>query len=154
MENENIMENENYDDQTANETFEIPLQTRKRGRKSIYLERRNNEQHNEENQPSVDEFEDPNKDRRKPGKRGRTQMKRVVKNKIKGVKETIEYNKRIQGIGEESARFQNYLGVLARALIPIKYKDWFEVPDHILENILVEATVSNFICIIIGIFFS
>ena len=65
-------------------------------------------------------------DRQKPierKSRGMTRKVMVIKNRSKGLKFLIKYNQDGIFIGDTSVYLTSYLGVLARTMVPIRYKD-------------------------------
>ena len=60
--------------------------------------------------------------------RGMTRKAMVIKNRSKGIKLIIKYNQDGIFVGDTSVHLTSYLGVLARTMVPIRYKDWRDVP--------------------------
>ena len=60
--------------------------------------------------------------------RGMTRKVMVIKNRSKGIKLLIKYNQDGIFVGDTSVHLTSYLGVLARTMVPIRYKDWQDVP--------------------------
>ena len=56
--------------------------------------------------------------------RGMTRKVMVIKNWSKGIKLLIKYNQDGIFVGDTSVHLTSYLGVLARTMVPIRYKDW------------------------------
>lgn len=67
--------------------------------------------------------------------RGSTTLPDVIKDRSSGVRKAIDYNENGQLIGNNSIKCSSYHGVLARTMIPICYKDWFEVPAELKEKL-------------------
>ncbi|KAF5958330.1 hypothetical protein HYC85_005555 [Camellia sinensis] len=67
--------------------------------------------------------------------RGSTTLPDVIKDRSSGVRKAIDYNENGQLIGNNSIKCSSYHGVLARTMIPICYKDWFEVPAKLKEKL-------------------
>ena len=77
-------------------------------------------------------------DGQKPIKRksqGMTRKEMVIKNRSKGIKLHIRYNQDGVFVGDTSMHLTSYLGVLARTMVPIRYKDWLDVPFQLKENL-------------------
>ena len=78
------------------------------------------------------------------GKRGPTQLEKLVKDRAKGASRiTVLFNARGQVIGP--AQFQSFLGSLARAHIPITIADWSGVSDKLKQQLWQTAFVSQVI---------
>ena len=54
--------------------------------------------------------------------RGMTQKSMVIKNRSKGIKLLIKYNQDEIFVGDISVHLISYLGVLARTMVPSRYK--------------------------------
>ncbi|GMQ07389.1 hypothetical protein CsSME_00051595 [Camellia sinensis var. sinensis] len=67
--------------------------------------------------------------------RGSTTLPNVIKDRSSSVRKAIDYNENGQLIGYNSIKCSSYLGVLARTMILICYKDWFEVPAELKEKL-------------------
>ncbi|KAF5939815.1 hypothetical protein HYC85_020982 [Camellia sinensis] len=63
--------------------------------------------------------------------RGSTTLLDVIKDRSSA----IDYNENGQLIGNNSIKCSSYHGVLARIMVPICYKDWFEVPGKLKEKL-------------------
>ncbi|KAH7838044.1 hypothetical protein Vadar_021409 [Vaccinium darrowii] len=92
----------------------------------------------ENNQPSNEDNTtpfsiDPKKKKRKG--RGSTRLPNVIKDRSSGVKKVIDYDDIGRPKGRNRPQFASYLGVLARTMVSIDYKDWFEVPVHIKDKL-------------------
>ena len=77
-------------------------------------------------------------DGQKPIKRksqGKTRKAMVIKNRSKGIKLLIKYNQDGIFVGDTSMHLISYLGVLARTMVPIRYKDWRDVPIQLKEKL-------------------
>ena len=80
---------------------------------------------------------DPN-DVQKPIKRnyrGMTQKCTIIKNRSRGIKLLIKYNKDGIFVGDASVHLTSYLGVLARTMVPIRYRDWRDVPIQLKDKL-------------------
>ena len=67
--------------------------------------------------------------------RGMTRKVMVIKNRSKGIKLLIKYNQDGIFVGDTSVHLTSYLGVLARIMVPIRYKDWRDVPIQLKEKL-------------------
>ena len=68
------------------------------------------------------------------GKRGPTQLEKLIKDRAKGaLKITVLFNKRGKVIGP--LQFQSFLGSLARAHIPITIAKWSGVSDQLKQQL-------------------
>lgn len=72
-----------------------------------------------------------NQQRKKTKSRGSTTPPDIIKARCSGVKKVIEYNERGQPIGVNRAKYANYLGVLARTMVPISIPNWFKVTPEL-----------------------
>ena len=86
--------------------------------------------------------------KKKNGKRGPTQMKKIIKNKVIGKKEKVKANWAGQPIGKGGKILQSYLGVLARSLIPVNIKTWHQVKDDKRDKRWAETNVSTYILLV------
>ena len=68
-------------------------------------------------------------------KRGAVTMHRIVKRKIRGIKDTVSFNAKGEPFGPVAAEMQSYIGVLARTKAPISYKSWKIVPEETRKKI-------------------
>ena len=59
----------------------------------------------------------------------------VIKNRRKEIKLLVKYNQDGICVGDTSVHLISYLGVLARTMVPIRYKDWQDVPIQLKENL-------------------
>ncbi|KAL6326223.1 hypothetical protein AAG906_001618 [Vitis piasezkii] len=66
--------------------------------------------------------------------RGMTRKHMIIKNRSKGVKLSVKYNLDGIFIGESAVHLTSYLGVLARTMVPIRYKTWHVVPKQLKDN--------------------
>ena len=76
--------------------------------------------------------------RKKPIKRksrGMTRKAMVIKNRSKGIKLLIKYNQDGIFVGDTSVHLISYLGVFARTMVPIKYKEWRDVPIQLKKKL-------------------
>ncbi|GMP78596.1 hypothetical protein CsSME_00034479 [Camellia sinensis var. sinensis] len=64
-----------------------------------------------------------------------TTLPDVIKDRSSAIRKAIEYNENGQPIGNNSIKCSSYHGVLARTVVPICYKDWFEVPAELKEKL-------------------
>ena len=67
--------------------------------------------------------------------RGMTRKVMVIKNRSKGIKLLIKYNQDGIFFGDTSVHLTSYLGVLTRTMVPIRYKDWRDVPIQLKEKL-------------------
>ena len=67
--------------------------------------------------------------------RGMTRKVMVIKNRRKGIKLLIKYNQDGIFVGDTSVHLTIYLGVLARTMVPVRYKDWRDVPIQLKEKL-------------------
>ena len=74
----------------------------------------------------------PNDDE-KDGKRGPTHSEKIVKDRARGIRLTVEFNDR--GQVTSPPPFQSFLGAQARAHIPITIADWTGVSPKLKESI-------------------
>ncbi|XP_028096032.1 uncharacterized protein LOC114295933 [Camellia sinensis] len=74
----------------------------------------------------------PIKSKKRKG-RGSTTLPGIIKAESSGVQKIIHYNEFGQPIGE--VQYPSYLGVLARTMVPIVYKDWHKVPKELKEKL-------------------
>ena len=76
---------------------------------------------------------------KKPG-RGPTKINRVVNKSNK----EVQFDKLGRVIiNEETTSFPTQLGILVRAQVSVRYKDWSEVPDDVKKKIWHEMKVNN-----------
>ena len=68
----------------------------------------------------------------------------IIKNRSKGVKLPVKYNLDGIFIGESAVHLTSYLGVLARTMVPIRYKTWHVVPKQLKDKLWnsIEVTIS------------
>lgn len=76
-------------------------------------------------------------------RRGPTQLERLQKQRVQGIKKDVMFNKHCQPIGKAGAQLQSYVGVLAREKVKISYKSWKQVPRDVKELIWVTVNVSE-----------
>ena len=76
--------------------------------------------------------------------RGMTRKHMIIKNRSKGVKLPVKYNLDAIFIGESAVHLTSYLGVLARTMVPIRYKTWHVVPKQLKDKLWdsIEVTIS------------
>ena len=67
--------------------------------------------------------------------RGMTRKVMVIKNRSKGIKLLIKYNQDGIFVGDTSVHLTSYWGVLARTMVPIRYKDWRDFPIQLKEKL-------------------
>ncbi|KAL6345063.1 hypothetical protein AAG906_013546 [Vitis piasezkii] len=67
--------------------------------------------------------------------RGMTRKHMIIKNRSKGVKLSVKYNLDGIFIGESAVHLTSYLGVLARTMVPIRYKTWHVVPKQLKDKL-------------------
>ena len=67
--------------------------------------------------------------------RGSTTLPDVIKDKSSGVRKVLHYNSKGQPIGTVTAKYNSYLGVLARTAISIRYKTWDDVEPWKKEKV-------------------
>ncbi|XP_059590774.1 uncharacterized protein LOC100261851 isoform X3 [Vitis vinifera] len=67
--------------------------------------------------------------------RGMTRKHMIIKNRSKGVKLPVKYNLDGIFIGESTVHLTSYLGVLARTMVPIRYKTWHVVPKQLKDKL-------------------
>ena len=67
--------------------------------------------------------------------RGMTRKEMVIKNRSKGTKLLIKYNQDGIFVGDTSVHLTSYSGVLARTMVPIRYKDLRDVPIQLKEKL-------------------
>ena len=78
-------------------------------------------------------------------KRGRTQMNKLVVQRIHGVKQSVKFNEYGQPVGEKASELQSFIGVLAREKVNINYNSWKQVPNEVKNMIWESVNVSNMI---------
>lgn len=101
----------------------------------------------EEEAPEETHIRDP---KQKNPPRGSTKGKQILKNKLKGKKEKMNYNQRSQPIGKEAIRYTTYLGALARnGWVPITLPDWHHADNVSLDMIWKEMKVSTIFLLVI-----
>ena len=68
----------------------------------------------------------------------------IIKNRSKGVKLPVKYNLDGIFIRESAVHLTSYLGVLARTMVPIRYKTWHVVPKQLKDKLWdsIEVTIS------------
>ena len=73
-----------------------------------------------------------------------TRKHMIIKNRSKGVKLSVKYNLDGIFIGESAVHLTSYLGVLARTMVPIRYKTWHVVPKQLKDKLWdsIEVTIS------------
>ncbi|RVW89704.1 hypothetical protein CK203_047223 [Vitis vinifera] len=64
-----------------------------------------------------------------------TRKHMIIKNRSKGVKLSVKYNLDGIFIGESAVHLTSYLGVLARTMVPIRYKTWHVVPKQLKDKL-------------------
>ncbi|RVW11876.1 hypothetical protein CK203_085683 [Vitis vinifera] len=64
-----------------------------------------------------------------------TRKHMIIKNRSKGVKLPVKYNLDGIFIGESAVHLTSYLGVLARTMVPIRYKTWHVVPKQLKDKL-------------------
>eukprot|EP00261_Vitis_vinifera_P021375 XP_010652578.2 PREDICTED: uncharacterized protein LOC104879870 [Vitis vinifera] len=64
-----------------------------------------------------------------------TQKHMIIKNRSKRVKLPVKYNLDGIFIGESAVHLTSYLGVLARTMVPIRYKTWHVVPKQLKDKL-------------------
>ena len=99
----------------------------------------------EENEPDATQEEEETPQITNKHTRGIVRLKKIIKDKIKGVKQVIKVNKKGQPIGKSAKDLQSYLGMQARTMVPINIKDWRSVPQTTLDNLWTDINVSNLI---------
>ena len=67
--------------------------------------------------------------------RGMTRKVMVIKNRSKGIKLLIKYNQDGIFVGDTYVHLTSYLGVLARTMVPIRYKDRRDVTIQLKEKL-------------------
>ena len=75
--------------------------------------------------------------------RGMTRKAMIIKNRSKGIKLLIKYNQDGICVGDSSVHLTSYLGVLARTMVPIRYKDWRDVPIPLKDKLWDSIEVTN-----------
>ncbi|CAL5326358.1 unnamed protein product [Camellia sinensis] len=80
-------------------------------------------------------FQQQNQNLIKKKGKGSTTLPDIIKDRSFAVRKAIEYNEKSQPIGNNSIKCSSYHRVLARTMIPICYKDWFEVPAELKEKL-------------------
>ncbi|KAL8548275.1 hypothetical protein ACS0TY_007556 [Phlomoides rotata] len=75
-------------------------------------------------------------------RRGPTQLEKLHKQRLQGIKKDVMFNKHGQPIGEAGAEMQSYIGVLAREKVKITYKSWKQVPHDVKELIWVSVNLT------------
>lgn len=73
--------------------------------------------------------------------RGIVRLKKIIKDKINGIRRPLNLNSRCQAIGPSAKDLQNYLGLQARTMVPINIKDWQSVPKSTRDNLWTDANV-------------
>ncbi|CAL5328109.1 unnamed protein product [Camellia sinensis] len=74
----------------------------------------------------------PTKSKKRKG-RGSITLPGIIKDESFGVQKIIHYNELGQPIGD--VQYLSYRGVLARAMVPIVYKDWHKIPKELKEKL-------------------
>ena len=75
--------------------------------------------------------------------RGMTRKAMIIKNRSKGIKLLIKYNQDGIYVGDSSVHLTSYLGVLARTMVPIRYRDWRDVLISLKDNLWDSIEVTN-----------
>lgn len=78
--------------------------------------------------------------------RGRTQLDKITKQRMQGIRNEVSFNNFGQPIGPAAVAMQSYIGVLARQKVNIKYKTWKQVPIAVKELIWESVNVSKLAC--------
>ena len=74
--------------------------------------------------------------------RGITRKTMIIKIRSKGIKLVVEYNVDGVYVGQAAVHLTSYLGVLARTMVPIRYRTWHHVPKQ-LKNKLWDSIELN-----------
>ncbi|XP_042373414.1 uncharacterized protein LOC121967329 [Zingiber officinale] len=71
-------------------------------------------------------------------KRVRTQMNKLVVQRVQGVKQSVKFNEYGQPVGQKASELQSFIGVLARKKVNINYHSWKQVPNEV-KNMIWES---------------
>ena len=75
--------------------------------------------------------------------RGMTRKSMIIKNRSKRIKLLIKYNQDGIYVGDSFVHLTSYLGVLARTMVPIRYRDWQDVPIPLKDKLWDSIEVTN-----------
>ena len=67
--------------------------------------------------------------------RGMTRKCTIIKNRSKGIKLLIKYNHDGIFVRDASVCLTSYLSVLVRTMVPIRYRDWRDVPIQLKDKL-------------------
>ncbi|KAL8520354.1 hypothetical protein ACS0TY_011047 [Phlomoides rotata] len=86
---------------------------------------------------SVDQINEVEEDTVASGasKRGRTHMECLFNARRAGIRKEVAFNKLGQHVGSNAAKFESYIGVVAREKVKITYPTWKIVPEDVKEQI-------------------
>ena len=59
----------------------------------------------------------------------------IIKNRSKGIKLLIKNNQDGIFVRDAYVHLTSYLGVLARTMVPIRYRDWRDVPIQLKDKL-------------------
>ena len=74
--------------------------------------------------------------------RGRTHLDRLSVQKGQGIRREVQFDSKGRPIGQEAAKLQSYVGILAREKVKITYDTWKKVPAEVKEMIWESVNVS------------
>ncbi|KAJ1422167.1 hypothetical protein SESBI_13166 [Sesbania bispinosa] len=77
----------------------------------------------------------------KENRRGRSILKDVAKARKENRKFEVGWNNRDQPIDPNKTKFSNYLGLVAKTMVPITIDDWKTTPQHIKDSVWTDVTV-------------
>jgi hypothetical protein len=80
------------------------------------------------------------------GKRGASQMYKVLVKKAVNKKVRVRYNSRGNPCGETRPNLQSYIGMLARKMVPINIDSWTKVPGDLKEKLWQDIQVERICC--------
>ena len=72
-----------------------------------------------------------------------TRKAMIIKNRSKGIKLLINYKQDGIYVGDSSVHLTSYLGVLARIMVPIRYRDWRDVSIQLKDKLWDSIEVTN-----------
>ncbi|KAL8556068.1 hypothetical protein ACS0TY_003754 [Phlomoides rotata] len=75
-------------------------------------------------------------------KRGRTHMDCLFNARRAGIRKEVAFNKLGQPVGSNAAKFESYIGVVAREKVKITYPTWHTVPEDVKEQIWKSVTLA------------
>ena len=75
-------------------------------------------------------------------------MKKLIKKRSDGIKETIKYNQWGQALGKEGNHLVSMVRSLARKYVPINIDHWTQVPEE-KKNLMCETVLARLSVILV-----